>query len=96
VLFRWLGGGGGIDKKPVEQGNDNVKLSAKENASPRDHGKENMPASQHGQEVDVSATGNKDWRKEIMGYIQNPSGTRDRKIHRQALKYTMMDDTLYR
>jgi hypothetical protein len=31
-----------------------------------------------------------------MECIRNPSAIRDRKTHRQALKYTVIDDELYR
>jgi hypothetical protein len=37
-----------------------------------------------------------DWRSPIVNYLKNPSQTRDRKIRRQALKYTLLNDELYR
>ena len=36
-----------------------------------------------------------DWRAPIFGYLQNPSQPTDRKIRRQALKYVVLDETLY-
>jgi hypothetical protein len=39
---------------------------------------------------------NVDWRAPLVKYMQNPGDVVDRKIRRQALKYTMMDDELYR
>jgi hypothetical protein len=39
---------------------------------------------------------NVDWRAPLVKYMQNPGDVVDRKIRRQALKYTMMDDKLYR
>jgi hypothetical protein len=37
-----------------------------------------------------------DWMESLTEYIKNPGSTRDRKINRQALKYTLMNDELYR
>jgi hypothetical protein len=37
-----------------------------------------------------------DWRVPLVNYLKNPSQTRDRKIRRQALKYTLLNDELYR
>ena len=37
-----------------------------------------------------------DWRTPIFGYLQNPSQPTDRKVRRQALKYVVLDETLYR
>lgn len=36
-----------------------------------------------------------DWRGPIVNYLKDPSQTRDRKIWRQALKYTLLNDELY-
>jgi hypothetical protein len=48
-------------------------------------------------DVDKSATnGGSDWRLPLVEYMRSPGGTRDKKIHRQALKYTLVDDDLYR
>jgi hypothetical protein len=38
----------------------------------------------------------KDWRVPIQECIMNPGGTKDQKIRRQALKYTILDKELYR
>jgi hypothetical protein len=38
----------------------------------------------------------KDWRREIIECIKNLSNTRDRKVLRQALKYTVINEELYR
>jgi hypothetical protein len=38
---------------------------------------------------------NTDWRRGIIGHLKNPDSTRDRKICRQTLKYTMIDGDLY-
>jgi hypothetical protein len=35
-----------------------------------------------------------DWRVPLVNYLKNPSQTRDRKIRRQALKYTLLNDEL--
>jgi hypothetical protein len=32
----------------------------------------------------------------LITYLKDPSSTRDRKTHRQALKYTLVDGELYR
>jgi hypothetical protein len=37
-----------------------------------------------------------DWRGPLVHYLENPSHITDRKVHRQPLKYVMLDDTLYR
>jgi hypothetical protein len=37
-----------------------------------------------------------DWRKALIEYITNPSSNHDRKIKRQALKYSVIDGDLYR
>jgi hypothetical protein len=36
-----------------------------------------------------------DWRTPLVRYLENPSHIVDRKV-RQALKYIMLDNTLYR
>jgi hypothetical protein len=37
----------------------------------------------------------RDWRQELIRYINGPSCTRDQKIRRQALKYTVIDGKLF-
>src|SRR4051812_39395347 len=37
-----------------------------------------------------------DWRVPLINHLRDPSKTRDRKVRRQALKYTLLDDKLYR
>jgi hypothetical protein len=37
-----------------------------------------------------------DWRTPLVRYLENPSHIVDRKVRRQALKYVMLDNTLYR
>lgn len=37
-----------------------------------------------------------DWRSPLINYLRDPSQSRDRKVRRQALKYTLLDDELYR
>jgi hypothetical protein len=37
-----------------------------------------------------------DWRTALVRYLQNPSHIADRKVLRQALKYVMLNNTLYR
>jgi hypothetical protein len=37
-----------------------------------------------------------DWRLPLIKYIREPGDTTDRKIRRQALKYTLLDDELCR
>jgi hypothetical protein len=36
-----------------------------------------------------------DWRTHFVRYLENPSHIADRKVWRQALKYVMLDNTLY-
>jgi hypothetical protein len=37
-----------------------------------------------------------DWRSPLVNYLRDPSQSRDRKVRRQVLKYTLLDDELYR
>jgi hypothetical protein len=37
-----------------------------------------------------------DWRTLLVHYLQNPGHIADRKVRRQALKYVMLDNILYR
>jgi hypothetical protein len=37
-----------------------------------------------------------DWRRKIIGYLENPRCNSDKKEHRLALKYTMINGELYR
>ena len=57
-------------------------------------------AEQQGSSSDVLETSNmaelNDWRKPLLNYLENPSKSVDRKIRRQALKYTLLDGELYR
>jgi hypothetical protein len=36
-----------------------------------------------------------DWRTPLVRYLENPGHITDRKVQRQALKYVMLDSTLY-
>jgi hypothetical protein len=36
-----------------------------------------------------------DWRTLLVRYLENPDHIADRKVHRQAFKYVMLDNTLY-
>jgi hypothetical protein len=37
-----------------------------------------------------------DWRTPLVHYLENPGHIADRKVWHQALKYVMLDNTLYR
>jgi hypothetical protein len=37
-----------------------------------------------------------DWRTPLVCYLENPDHIADRKVRRQALKYVVLDNTLYR
>jgi hypothetical protein len=37
-----------------------------------------------------------DWRTPLVHYLENPCHIADRKVRWQALKYVMLDNTLYR
>jgi hypothetical protein len=37
-----------------------------------------------------------DWRTLLIRYLENPDHIADRKVRRQALKYVVLDNTLYR
>jgi hypothetical protein len=36
-----------------------------------------------------------DWRTPLLRYLENPGHIADRKVRRQALKYVILDNTLY-
>jgi hypothetical protein len=36
------------------------------------------------------------WRTPLVHYLENPDHIADRKVQRQALKYVVLDNTLYR
>jgi hypothetical protein len=40
--------------------------------------------------------GPNDWRTPLVHYLENPGHIADRKVQSQALKYVMVDNTLYR
>jgi hypothetical protein len=37
-----------------------------------------------------------DWRTPMLHYLENPKHIADRKVRQQALKYVILDNTLYR
>jgi hypothetical protein len=45
---------------------------------------------------EMTMTNPDDWRTPQVRYLENPSHIADRKVQRQALKYVMLDNTLYR
>jgi hypothetical protein len=44
----------------------------------------------------VKERDNTDWRNPLIEYSQVPDNIVSRKVQRQTLKYTLVDDTLYR
>jgi hypothetical protein len=44
---------------------------------------------------ETTTTDPDDWRTPLVRYLENHSHIADRKVHRQALKYVMLDNTLY-
>jgi hypothetical protein len=44
----------------------------------------------------MTTTNPDDWRTPLVHYLENPGHIADRKVQRQALKYVMLDNTLYR
>jgi hypothetical protein len=36
-----------------------------------------------------------DWRTPMVRYLENPDHIADRKVHRQTLKYVVLDNTIY-
>jgi hypothetical protein len=36
-----------------------------------------------------------DWRQPLIEYLRAPDGTTDQKVHKQALKYTLLNGDLY-
>jgi hypothetical protein len=61
-------------------------------------GRESAPQDRNGDAHGMSrVVGEKeDWRTALVWYLQDPGVTVDRKIRRQALKYTLLNDELYR
>jgi ribonuclease HI len=51
---------------------------------------------EHDESVGDTLVMEEDWRLRLISYIKNPSGTRNRKVRRQALKYTIVDEKLFR
>jgi hypothetical protein len=45
---------------------------------------------------EMTTTDPDDWRTPLVHYLENPDHITDRKVQRQALKYVMLDNTLYR
>ena len=59
------------------------------------HGKED--SVQESQIIELAANFEPgDWRTPLINHLKDPGQTRDRKIRRQALKYTLLDSELYR
>jgi hypothetical protein len=44
----------------------------------------------------TTMVGPNDWRMSLVHYLENPGYIADRKVQRQALKYVMFDNSLYR
>jgi hypothetical protein len=44
---------------------------------------------------EIMTTDPNDWRTPLVCYLENPDYIADRKVRRQALKYVMLDSTLY-
>jgi hypothetical protein len=44
---------------------------------------------------EMTTTDPDDWRTPLLRYLENPGHITDRKVQRQALKYVMLDNTLY-
>jgi hypothetical protein len=42
-----------------------------------------------------AVAGSPNWRAALIACIKDPGGSRNRKVHRQVLKYTLIDDDLY-
>jgi hypothetical protein len=49
-----------------------------------------------GETSKTTTTGPDDWRTPLVYYLENPGHIADRKVRRQALKYVMLDNILYR
>jgi hypothetical protein len=44
---------------------------------------------------EMTMTNLDDWRTPLVRYLENPGHIADRKVQHQALKYVMLDNTLY-
>jgi hypothetical protein len=73
---------------------------AKETMARHGKGEEKGPSALGGTSTGETRAGQEgkeeDWRERIKECIKNPSTVTDGKARRQALKYTMIDDELYR
>jgi hypothetical protein len=49
-----------------------------------------------GETSKTMTAGPDDWRTPLIHYLENPGHIADRKVQQQALKYVMLDNTLYR
>jgi hypothetical protein len=49
-----------------------------------------------GESTNSNAAREDDWRQAVIDHINDHGCTRDRKIRRQALKYTVINEGLYR
>jgi hypothetical protein len=45
---------------------------------------------------EMTTTDPDDWRTPLVRYLENPGHIAERKVRRQALKYVMFDNTIYR
>jgi hypothetical protein len=45
---------------------------------------------------EMTTTEPNDWKTPLICYLENPGHIADRKVHRQALKYVVLDNTPYR
>jgi hypothetical protein len=45
--------------------------------------------------IETMATNSDDWRTPLVHYLENSDHIADKKVQRQALKYVMLDNTLY-
>ena len=60
----------------------------------RSHGSDLLEESGDGGKSEASKVS--DWREPIIAYLQDPSRKTDRAVRRLALKFTLVDDDLYR
>ena len=58
------------------------------------HGSDILEKSNNGRNSESNK--NSDWREPIITYLQDPSRKTDKAVRRLALKYTLVDDDLYR
>jgi ribonuclease HI len=85
--------GGEVIEGPTDQERESVK-EARDKTHDRKTTSQGNDAEAH-KSGTCSVGEGKNWRTPLIQYLQEPRVTMDRKIHQQALKYTLLNNELY-